>query len=70
MLGVVDLSTEAVEPPEVIAARLRDALTVLDADRLVAAPDCGMKFLPRPVAAAKLAALAEGAAIVRAEAVR
>ncbi len=67
VLGCVDLSTEDVEPPEVIAARLRAALEVIPAERLVAAPDCGMKFLPRAVAAAKLTALAAGAAIVRAE---
>ncbi len=67
VLGVLDLSTHEVEPPSVIADRLRAALQVLPADQLVAAPDCGMKFLPRAVAFAKLAALAEGAAIVRAE---
>ena len=56
-----------VEPPNVIADRLRAALDVVPPERLVAAPDCGMKFLTRPVAFAKLAALAEGAALVRAE---
>ncbi len=67
VLGCLDLSTEEIEPAERIAARLRAALEVVPAERLVAAPDCGMKFLPRAVAAAKLAALAQGAAIVRAE---
>jgi 5-methyltetrahydropteroyltriglutamate--homocysteine methyltransferase len=67
VLGVLDLSTHAVEAPEVIADRLRAALEVIPAERLVAAPDCGMKFLTRPVAFAKLAALVEGAALVRAE---
>jgi 5-methyltetrahydropteroyltriglutamate--homocysteine methyltransferase len=67
VLGVLDLSTEEVEPPSVIADRLRAALDVVPPERLVAAPDCGMKFLPRSAAFAKLAALAEGAAIVRAE---
>ncbi|MFN0026682.1 MAG: 5-methyltetrahydropteroyltriglutamate--homocysteine methyltransferase [Acidimicrobiales bacterium] len=67
VLGVVDLSTEDVEPAEVIARRLRAALRVLPAERLVAAPDCGMKFLPRRVARAKLAAMVAGAAQVRAE---
>ena len=67
VLGVLDLSTEDVEPPSVIADRLRAALRVVPPERLVAAPDCGMKFLPRSVAFAKLAALAEGAAMVRAE---
>ena len=50
-----------------IANRLRAALEVVPPERLIAAPDCGMKFLPRPVAFAKLVALAEGAALVRAE---
>lgn len=67
VLGVVDLSTNEVESPDVIADRLRAALDVIPAERLVAAPDCGMKFLPRSVAFAKLAALAAGAALVRAE---
>ena len=67
VLGVVDLSTNDVEPPDLIADRLRAALEVVPPERLVAAPDCGMKFLPRPVAYAKLAALVEGAAQVRAE---
>jgi len=67
VLGVLDLSTNDAEPPEVIADRLRSALEVVPPERLVAAPDCGMKFLTRPQAFAKLAALAEGAALVRAE---
>lgn len=67
VLGVVDLSTDDVEPPEVIAARLRGALEVIAPERLVAAPDCGMKFLSRSVAFGKLRALVEGARTVRAE---
>lgn len=67
VLGVLDLSTNDIEPPTVIADRLRAALEVVPPERLVAAPDCGMKFLPRPVAFAKLAAMAEGARLVRAE---
>jgi len=67
VLGVLDLSTETVETPEQIASKLRAALEVVPASRLVAAPDCGMKFLPRAVATAKLAAMAQGAALVRAE---
>src|SRR3954471_22114306 len=70
VLGVVDLSTDEVEAAAVIADRLRAALEVVPPERLVAAPDCGMKFLPRAVAFAKLAALADGAAQVRAEAGR
>ena len=67
VLGVLDLSTETAETAEQVAARLRAALQVVPAERLVAAPDCGMKFLSRGAARAKLTALAEGAALVRAE---
>ncbi|MEP7047511.1 MAG: 5-methyltetrahydropteroyltriglutamate--homocysteine methyltransferase, partial [Ilumatobacteraceae bacterium] len=67
VLGVLDLSTQDVESPNAIADRLRSALDVLAPERLVAAPDCGMKFLPRSVAFGKLQALAEAAAMVRAE---
>jgi 5-methyltetrahydropteroyltriglutamate--homocysteine methyltransferase len=67
MLGVIDLGTTEVETPETVAARLREGLRHAPAERLVAAPDCGMKYLPRPRAFAKLKALAEGAAIVRRE---
>jgi 5-methyltetrahydropteroyltriglutamate--homocysteine methyltransferase len=68
VLGVIDLSDDApVETPEAVAARLRRALAHVDAERLVVAPDCGMKYLARSVALAKLKAMVEGAAIVRAE---
>jgi 5-methyltetrahydropteroyltriglutamate--homocysteine methyltransferase len=67
MLGVLDLGTKEVETPEVVAERIRAGLRVLPADRLVPAPDCGMKYLPRDRAFAKLKALADGAAIVRKE---
>ena len=67
ILGVLDLSTHAVEEPEVVAARIRKALPHVDASRIIPAPDCGLKYLPREVAFGKMKALAEGAAIVRAE---
>jgi 5-methyltetrahydropteroyltriglutamate--homocysteine methyltransferase len=67
MLGVIDLGAEAVETPEQVAQRIRAALQRLPAERLVVAPDCGMKYLPRPRAFAKLKAMAEGAGIVRRE---
>ncbi|MDW8313697.1 MAG: uroporphyrinogen decarboxylase family protein [Rhodovarius sp.] len=67
MLGVLDLGSEEVETPEVVAQRLRAGLRHVAPERLVAAPDCGMKYLPRARAFAKLKALAEGAAIVRRE---
>jgi 5-methyltetrahydropteroyltriglutamate--homocysteine methyltransferase len=67
LLGVLDLGDRAVETAEAVAARLRQALPYVPAERLVAAPDCGMKYLPRAVAFGKLKALAAGAAIVRRE---
>ena len=62
---MIDLGSQEVETAELVAERLRGALRHIDASRLVAAPDCGMKYLPREVAFGKLKALAEGAAIVR-----
>jgi 5-methyltetrahydropteroyltriglutamate--homocysteine methyltransferase len=68
VLGVVDLSDDApVETPEQVAAQIRVALEHVSPERLVIAPDCGMKYLPRDVAYEKLEAMVEGAAIVRAE---
>ncbi|MEO3475638.1 5-methyltetrahydropteroyltriglutamate--homocysteine methyltransferase [Roseomonas sp. CAU 1739] len=67
MLGVLDLGTDEVETPAIVADRLRAGLRHVPAERLVAAPDCGMKYLPRARAFAKLKALADGAAIVRRE---
>ena len=57
----------AIETADSVAARLRAALRYIPAERLVAAPDCGMKYLPRATAFGKLQALAEGAAKVRRE---
>jgi 5-methyltetrahydropteroyltriglutamate--homocysteine methyltransferase len=65
VLGVNDLADENAETPELIAARIRDALAYVPAERLAVAPDCGMKYLPRTVAFAKIKALADGAAMVR-----
>jgi 5-methyltetrahydropteroyltriglutamate--homocysteine methyltransferase len=67
VLGVLDLNDPAVESAEQVAARLRRGLQYIPAERLVAAPDCGMKYLPRATAFGKLQALAAGAAIVRRE---
>jgi len=67
VLGVIDLGTERVESAEEVARRLRAALEHVPPERLVPAPDCGMKYLSREAAFGKLKALAEGAAIVRAE---
>ena len=67
MVGVLDLADPAIETPAVVAARIRAALDFVTPERLIATPDCGMKYLPRDVAFGKLRALAEGAALVRAE---
>ena len=67
MVGVIDLGTTAIETPELVAERIRAALKYIAPDKLVAAPDCGMKYLERDVAFGKLAALARGAAMVRKE---
>jgi 5-methyltetrahydropteroyltriglutamate--homocysteine methyltransferase len=67
VLGVLDLGSPETETPETVADRIRRALEVVPPERLVLAPDCGMKYLTRPVAFAKLQALADGAGLVRGE---
>jgi 5-methyltetrahydropteroyltriglutamate--homocysteine methyltransferase len=67
ILGVIDLSVQQIETADQVASRIRRALPFVDPKALVIAPDCGMKYLPREVAFGKLKALADGAAIVRAE---
>jgi 5-methyltetrahydropteroyltriglutamate--homocysteine methyltransferase len=67
ILGVIDLADPAVETPEQVAARLRAALKHVAPERLIAAPDCGMKYLPRDTAFGKLMALSAGAKILRRE---
>jgi 5-methyltetrahydropteroyltriglutamate--homocysteine methyltransferase len=67
ILGVLDLSDRQVESPETVAARIRRALPHVDADKVIVAPDCGLKYLPRDVAFGKMKAMADGARIVRKE---
>ncbi|MFV0295090.1 MAG: 5-methyltetrahydropteroyltriglutamate--homocysteine methyltransferase [Hyphomicrobiaceae bacterium] len=67
MLGVLDLGDPAIETPEIVAERIRAGLRYLSPERLMPAPDCGMKYLPRATAFGKLKALADGAALVRRE---
>ena len=67
ILGVIDLSTTEVESAEVVAARVRRAYPYRPADRLVIAPDCGMKYLPRAAGEGKMRAMAGAAALLRAE---
>jgi 5-methyltetrahydropteroyltriglutamate--homocysteine methyltransferase len=64
VLGVLDLGDATPETPDVVARRLDAALAHVPPARLVAAPDCGMKYLARDVARAKLGALAAGARLV------
>ena len=67
MLGVIDLGDPAVETAAVIADRIRHGLRYVSAERLIAAPDCGMKYMPRHIAFGKLKAMCDAAAIVRNE---
>jgi 5-methyltetrahydropteroyltriglutamate--homocysteine methyltransferase len=67
MLGVLDLGDIKVEPAAVVADRIRNGLKHVPAERLVVAPDCGMKYMPRHVAFGKLKAMSEAAAMVRKE---
>jgi 5-methyltetrahydropteroyltriglutamate--homocysteine methyltransferase len=67
VLGVIELADEAIETPQVVADRIRNALKFIDAKRLIPAPDCGMKYLSRASAFGKLVALSQGAAMVRNE---
>lgn len=65
ILGVLDLSTHEVETPQIVAARIERALPFVDARRMIVAPDCGLKYLPREVAFGKMKAMADGARLVR-----
>ena len=68
IVGVIDLSDESpVEDVDTVARRIRNALQFVDPERLMLAPDCGMKYLPRDKAFGKLRALAVAAERVRAE---
>ncbi len=65
MLGVLDLGAMEIETPEAVAERIEAAYPFVEPEKIVAAPDCGMKYMPRDVAFGKLKALAQGAAIAR-----
>jgi 5-methyltetrahydropteroyltriglutamate--homocysteine methyltransferase len=67
MVGVINLGDETPETAEIVAERLRKALQYIPPERLIAAPDCGLKYLPRASARAKLLALVQGTAIVNRE---
>jgi methionine synthase II (cobalamin-independent) len=67
ILGVLDLSTHELESAETVATRIRRALPHCPADRIIVAPDCGLKYMPRASALGKIKAMVAGAAIVRNE---
>jgi len=67
ILGVLDLSTHDVETADTVAARIRRALPYVAPENVVVAPDCGLKYLPRDVAAGKMRAMVAGARIMRQE---
>jgi 5-methyltetrahydropteroyltriglutamate--homocysteine methyltransferase len=67
MLGVIDLGDPKIETASVIAERIRHGLKYVSADRLIPAPDCGMKYMPRHIAFGKLKAMCDAAAVVRKE---
>jgi len=67
IFGVISMADPQPETPETVAGRIRAALAHLPPERLIPAPDCGMKYIPRDLAFAKLKALAKGAAIVQRE---
>jgi 5-methyltetrahydropteroyltriglutamate--homocysteine methyltransferase len=65
--GVIDVKSNTIETPQIVADRLYQALKVLPPERLVVNPDCGLRHLPSAVARAKLESMVAGAAIVRAD---
>ena len=67
MVGCIDLSDMTVETPQKVAERIKRALPYVKKENVIVAPDCGMKYLPREVADAKLKAMVEGARLLRAE---
>jgi len=67
ILGVLDLSTHEVETAETVAERIHRALPHVAPERVIVAPDCGLKYLPREVAFGKMKAMADGARLVREE---
>ena len=65
LLGVIDLSSSEVESVDTIVNRVERALPYIDKERLVLAPDCGMKYLPREASLKKLSNMVEAAKLLR-----
>jgi 5-methyltetrahydropteroyltriglutamate--homocysteine methyltransferase len=66
-VGLVDVKNTWIEPPELIAKRLRTVVGYVDPARVSVTPDCGFSQTARHVAVAKARALVEGVRIVRKE---
>lgn len=67
VVGVIDVKDPNIETPEIVASRIRHVLDILEPEKVWLSPDCGMKFMPRNRAFAKLKAMVEGAKIIREE---
>jgi 5-methyltetrahydropteroyltriglutamate--homocysteine methyltransferase len=67
MVGCIDLSTPEVESVDTIVERIKRALPYVKPENVILAPDCGMKYLPRDAATAKLRAMVEAAKVLRSE---
>lgn len=67
VVGVIDVKAMEVETPEIVAQRIRQALQFIPAEKMYISPDCGMKFMPRDRAFAKLCAMVQGTQVVRKE---
>jgi 5-methyltetrahydropteroyltriglutamate--homocysteine methyltransferase len=67
VVGVIDVKSEAIETPDIVARRIRKALEYIPPEKVVISPDCGMKFMPRDRAFGKLKAMVQGTTIVRRE---
>jgi 5-methyltetrahydropteroyltriglutamate--homocysteine methyltransferase len=65
MIGVLDLGDGSIESADTVAARIERALAHVSPERLIVAPDCGLKYLPRPVAFGKMRSMVQGAQKVR-----
>ena len=66
MVGCIDLSDMTVETPQQVCERIRKAMRVVPKENIILAPDCGMKYLARDVATAKLRAMVAAAKVLRA----
>ena len=64
---MLDLSSHEIDTAEIVAARIRRALPFVSPERLIIAPDCGLKYLPEDVAFGKMQAMVLGAQMVRKE---